>query len=96
MKVSGFHCDVFRHSPQRAPSANPHVVSAARLIRDHAHTPVGIKQLPKQVPVSRNALFRRSKEHLGRSPKEELRQTVDAANLTNHRCIDEQVFALWS
>ena len=52
--------------------SDPHVVQAARLIRDHASTAVGIEELLTRVPVSRSALFRRFKEHLGRSPKEEM------------------------
>jgi len=63
---------VIRQSTDVTAVGDPHVVRAARLIRDHAHTPVGIEELLQQVPVSRSALFRRFKEHLGRSPKEEL------------------------
>lgn len=63
---------VIRQSTDVTAVNDPQVAHAARLIRDNAHLPVAIEELLKQVPVSRSALFRRFKEHLGRSPKEEL------------------------
>lgn len=63
---------IVRQSTDVTAVSDPHVASAARLIRTHAAGGMGIKQLLTQVPVSRSALFRRFKEQLGHSPKEEL------------------------
>ena len=63
---------VLRQSTDVTAVGDAHVAQAARLIRDHAHAAVGIEELLAKVPVSRSALFRRFKEHLGRSPKEEM------------------------
>lgn len=63
---------VIRQSTDVTAVSDPHVAHATRLIRDHAGEPVSVEQLLSQVPVSRSALFRRFKQHLGRSPKKEL------------------------
>ena len=63
---------VIRQSTDVTAVSDPHVQQAARLIRDHRSAAIGIEQLLAQVPVSRSALFRRFKEKLGRSPKQEL------------------------
>ncbi len=63
---------VVRQSTDVTAVSDPHVVHAARLIRDHACESVNVEQLLEQVPVSRSALFRRFREHLGRTPKEEM------------------------
>ncbi len=63
---------VIRQSTDVTAVADPHVAHASRLIRDHADVAVSIEQLLAKVPVSRSALFRRFKAHLGRSPKQEL------------------------
>jgi LacI family transcriptional regulator len=64
---------VIRQSTDVMAVSDPHVVQAARLIRTHAmSSAASLKQLLAQVPVSRSALFRRFKVHLGRSPKEEM------------------------
>ncbi len=63
---------VVRQSTDVTAVSDPHVAHAARLIRAHALGGASIKELAAQVPVSRSALFRRFKEHLGHSPKEEL------------------------
>lgn len=63
---------VIRQSSDVTAVSDPDVVQAARLIRTHALGNVSIKELVGQIPVSRSALFRRFKEQLGHSPKEEL------------------------
>lgn len=64
---------VIRQSTDVTAVSDPHVAQAARLIRTHATSAtVSMKQLLAQVPVSRSALFRRFKEQLGRSPKQEM------------------------
>jgi LacI family transcriptional regulator len=63
---------VIRQSTDVTAVTDPHVAHASRLIRDHAGEAISIEQLLAKVPVSRSALFRRFKEHLGRSPKKEL------------------------
>jgi len=62
---------VVRKSTDIAAIGDPHVAKTARLIRDHALAGGRIEELMQEVPVSRSALFRRFKEHLGRSPKKE-------------------------
>lgn len=63
---------VVRRSTDVTAVSDPHVAQVVRRIRDNAGTPVSIEQLLADVPVSRSVLFRRFKEHLGRSPKKEL------------------------
>ncbi len=63
---------VIRQSTDVSAVGDPHVAAVARLIRKHASDSISIEELLAQVPVSRSALFRRFKEHLGRSPKKEL------------------------
>ncbi len=63
---------VTRQSTDVTAVRDPHVMAAARLIRDHACEPVSVEQLLVRVPLSRSALFRRFKQQLGRSPKEEM------------------------
>jgi LacI family transcriptional regulator len=62
---------VVRKSTDITAIGDPHVAKTARLIRDHALAGRKIEDLMQEVPVSRSALFRRFKEHLGRSPKKE-------------------------
>lgn len=63
---------VVRQSTNVMAIDDPHVVQAVRLIRVHACDGVSVEELLQQVPVSRSALFRRFKQLLGRSPKEEM------------------------
>jgi LacI family transcriptional regulator len=63
---------VVRRSTDVTAVSDPQVAQVSRLIRDNAAKPVSIEQLLADIPVSRSALFRRFKEHLGRSPKKEL------------------------
>jgi LacI family transcriptional regulator len=63
---------VVRRSSDVTAVSDPHVARVCRLIRDHAAKAVSIEQLLADIPVSRSALFRRFKEHLGLSPKKEL------------------------
>lgn len=65
-------CVVARQSTDIAAVEDRHVAQALRLIRDRAFEPIGIEQILAEIPVSRSVLFRRFKEHLGRSPKKEL------------------------
>lgn len=62
---------VVRSSTDVTAIADPHVARAARIIRDEACAGAPVEELIKTVPVSRSALFRRFKQHLGRSPKQE-------------------------
>jgi LacI family transcriptional regulator len=48
------------------------LAAAIRLIQDNAHRPVGIRQLMRQVPLSRRSLERKFQAALRRSPLEEL------------------------
>jgi LacI family transcriptional regulator len=61
-----------RQSTSTIAVEDPHVVTASRLIREQAFTPVNIETILGEVPLSRSATFRRFKNHLGRSPKQEL------------------------
>jgi AraC-like DNA-binding protein len=63
---------VLRQSTDVSAVTDPHVLKAARLIRDHVGTPIAIEELLVQVPVSRSALFRQFKER----PKEQLRSST--------------------
>ena len=63
---------VVRRSTDVTAVSDPQVAQVSSLIRDNAAKPVSIEQLLADIPVSRSALFRRFKEHLGRSPKKEL------------------------
>jgi LacI family transcriptional regulator len=85
---------VIRQSTDVTAVADPHVAQASKLIRDHACEAISIEQLLAKVPVSRSALFRRFKEHLGRSPKKELsRVRLERAKalLTNSTLSIEEV-----
>lgn len=62
---------VVRKSTDITAIGDAHVAKTARLIRDHALAGRKIEDVLREVPVSRSALFRRFKEHLGRSPKKE-------------------------
>lgn len=48
-----------------------HVANTARRIRDHACTAMSVDQMLREVPLSRSAAYRRFRQHLGRSPKQE-------------------------
>ncbi len=48
-----------------------HVASTARRIRDDACTPMSVEQVLREVPLSRSAAYRRFRQQLGRSPKQE-------------------------
>ncbi|HEY0966977.1 MAG TPA: DNA-binding transcriptional regulator [Opitutaceae bacterium] len=85
---------VVRRSTDVTAVSDPHVAQVSRLIRDNAAKPVSIEQLLADIPVSRSALFRRFKEHLGRSPKKELsrvRMERAKALLTNSSLSVEEI-----
>ncbi|MBL9200311.1 MAG: XylR family transcriptional regulator, partial [Opitutaceae bacterium] len=86
---------VVRQSTDVSAVSDPHVAHAARLIRTHALAGATIKELAAQVPVSRSALFRRFKEHLGHSPKEELTRVrlERAKELLKHSALPVAVVA---
>ena len=48
-----------------------HVATAARRIRDSACTPMSVDEVLRGVPLSRSAAYRRFRQQLGRSPKQE-------------------------
>ncbi|MBP7950168.1 MAG: XylR family transcriptional regulator [Verrucomicrobiales bacterium] len=48
-----------------------HVASTARRIRDGACTPQSVDEVLRGVPLSRSAAYRRFRQQLGRSPKQE-------------------------
>lgn len=48
-----------------------HVASTARRIRDAACTPMSVDEVLRDVPLSRSAAYRRFRQQLGRSPKQE-------------------------
>lgn len=51
-----------------------HVLAALKHIREHAHEPLRVDDLLKVVPINRRFLERRFREHLGRSPLQEIRR----------------------
>lgn len=63
---------VVRRSTDVTAVGDPHVAEVCRRIRENASKPVSIEQLLAEVSVSRSSLFRRFRQHLGRSPKKEL------------------------
>lgn len=63
---------VSRQSTDITAVSDSHVRMAAQLIRDHSGAAVGIEQILAKIPISRSALFRRFKEQLHRSPKDEM------------------------
>jgi LacI family transcriptional regulator len=48
-----------------------HVANTAKRIRDGACTPMSIDEVLRDVPLSRSAAYRRFRQELGRSPKQE-------------------------
>jgi LacI family transcriptional regulator len=54
---------------------DPDVVAAVRFIRDHAHLPLSVADILRQVPVGRRTLERRCRLALGRGLGEEIRRT---------------------
>lgn len=48
-----------------------HVAKTARRIRDGACSPLNVDEVLRQVPLSRSAAYRRFRQQLGRSPKQE-------------------------
>jgi LacI family transcriptional regulator len=63
---------VVRQSTDVASVNDPVVARAIRFIRDHACRGLQVDQLLRHSATSRTALYRRFKEQLGRSPKEEI------------------------
>jgi len=65
---------VTRQSTDTTAINDPDVAAALSLIRQHASEGIEVKDILKQVPVSRRALEARFKEFLGRGPAAELRR----------------------
>lgn len=60
--------------------ADPDLVAAVQFVRDHAHRPIQVVDILEAVPMSRRSLERRFREHLGRSPQQEIQRVrVDTA-----------------
>jgi LacI family transcriptional regulator len=53
---------------------DPDVVAAVRYIREHAHLPLRVDDVLRQVPVGRRTLERRCRQTLGRGLAEEIRR----------------------
>jgi LacI family transcriptional regulator len=54
--------------------ADPDLVAAVQFIRGHAHKPIQVGDILEAVPASRRSLERRFREHLGRSPQQEIQR----------------------
>ena len=65
---------VARQSTNLLAITDPDVLTAVRFIRDNVHKHVTVGQLLRLVPVNRRFLERRFKQHLGRSPLQEIRR----------------------
>ncbi len=61
-----------RRSSDVVAIADPLMSQAIRMIREHATQGITIKQVLREVPLSRSTLERRMRELLGRSPREEI------------------------
>ncbi len=65
---------VARQSTNLLAIADADVLAAVRYIRDHVHERLTVDDVLKAVPVNRRFLERRFKEHLGRTPLQEIRR----------------------
>jgi len=65
---------VARQSTNLLAIADPDVLTAVRFIRDNIHKHITVGSLLKLLPVNRRFLERRFKEHLGRTPLQEIRR----------------------
>lgn len=63
---------VVRQSSDVIAIADRDVAAALRFIRDHACSRIGVDDVLRQLPISRSALERKFKQHLGRTPKAEI------------------------
>jgi len=65
---------------------DPEISAAIRFIRQHAHQPIGVKDLLREVPISRKTMERGFKKYIGRMPKAEImRLRIETAQ----RLLDE-------
>jgi len=65
---------VARQSTNLLAIADPDVLTAVRFIRDNIHKHITVGSLLRLLPVNRRFLERRFKEHLGRTPLQEIRR----------------------
>jgi LacI family transcriptional regulator len=61
-----------RQSSDTIAMDDPDVAAALRFIRDHADQPIGVKDLRRQVPISRKTMERRFEKLVGHTPKAEI------------------------
>ena len=61
-----------RHSTDVVAISDPKVSAAVRFIRDHANDRIDVSDVLKAVPMSRTLLERAFKQHLGRTPHEQI------------------------
>jgi len=64
-----------RRSTEALAIEDPHVVSAVRYIREHAHLPLRVSDVLREVPVGRRTLELRFRKALGWGLGEEIRRT---------------------
>ncbi len=84
---------VTRQSTNILAVAHPHVAAALKHIWDHYHEPITAHDVTQAVPMSRSGLLRAFREHLGRSPADELlRVRVEEAK--RRLAADEKVAAV--
>jgi LacI family transcriptional regulator len=65
---------VARQSTNLLSIADPDVLAAVRYIREQVHRQVTVRDLLRAVPVNRRYLERKFKQHLGRTPLQEIRR----------------------
>ena len=65
---------VRRRSTDVAAVDDPHLASTLRYLREHALEPIGIEDVLDASPVSRRQLERWCRDHLDRSPLQEIRR----------------------
>lgn len=61
-----------RASTDRVASRDSQVAAALGLIRDHAHEPIDVAWVVRQLPIARRTLERRFKQHVGRTVLEQI------------------------
>jgi LacI family transcriptional regulator len=77
---------VVRQSSDIVMIDDPDISAAMHFIRHHSHEPIGVKDLLREVPISRKTMERGFKKFIGRMPKEEImRLRMDTAQ----RLLDE-------
>ena len=73
---------VVRQSSNVVAVEDPDIAAAMRFIRDHAGEPLSVKDILREVPISRKVLERHFEKLVGRTPKAEiLRVRLDRAKM---------------